>query len=802
MHVTKPLIEMLKKSRIIESDDSDQENIAIESIVLRKNIADSDLDSDHHLLDQKNTSFSSPSSIKLASTHQDTESQPIQLKVQSDLSDSDLNLNKNHTIKQLSLSNNSDSDSLNKPVAQNTEDQDDDSDDDLIIKRNDKKHDLKHDLVDNVSSSDEADLKSHKKIKQPSKKQRLEVEVETRRMLRGILIIDLEPQFKQESRKPVLTLTMADFLTKHGIQVQKPFGDKFGYDSDDSDQDFIPDEQGDDNQVIESLLIDSESVADQDEETPMDVDITNMNVTTTIETVLQIESTTVDIQVESVEETEISALVETQLSASVESQLESVTEESRNERIDIIQTKTQLTLTADIELSPKSLRKRYALKAEDIELVDELEIFNVIRPTAKLSKHEIWTRVLTTADQQFKNERQRQQDAADKAAREAAIEDERRKKVREEREAEREAKRRVKEEAKAEEKAAQALKKAVEKGENMAVKDVLLLDDVDMSEIMLSQLPESSGKGPNEDAWIMKEDVQEEDMWQEDSQDNGDNVWDLGESSDEKDGKVDSSANQSPIEIEKQEESEKQSDNEESSAPQSPTQSSKADIRIYKGKIIDSDDDEKIQPPKILNWVEKVRATEVVPVRNEFIEQEAEEEDDEFKGLGGADGDQHDYMTKADMEMIVETNEVINHDDVIELHNKQVSAENQKEVDKLITDVISGALRKKGFGVKGRKNRENGEFELDDSDDDQEMIARFKNKYAKYNKPAETGTLLERYSENPETKAYAECFLNMTRFDDMTDFITTSVAEPIEVSSVQVTQFKQQAVKSVSVLFL
>jgi hypothetical protein len=77
------------------------------------------------------------------------------------------------------------------------------------------------------------------------------------------------------------------------------------------------------------------------------------------------------------------------------------------------------------------------------------------------------------------------------------------------------------------------------------------------------------------------------------------------------------------------------------------------------------------------------------------------------------------------------------------------------DIDALLNDVTSGALRKKGFGVALRANRYEGAsgkgFELEDSDDDEAMIRRLKTRYAKYHRPTqqedEDKTALEKYGK-------------------------------------------------------
>ncbi|KAJ3227801.1 hypothetical protein HK099_000055 [Clydaea vesicula] len=220
-------------------------------------------------------------------------------------------------------------------------------------------------------------------------------------------------------------------------------------------------------------------------------------------------------------------------------------------------------------------------------------------------------------------------------------------------------------------------------------------------------------------------------------------------------------------------------------------------IKLKKGRILETSDEEDEledfdgRKENKQNFYSFQLPTNAALEKSKFVETEAEEEEDEHKGLGGVDGDEiHDYVDE-DPLLIVKDNEVEtnkNLDKVLRLHQLQLKEQDEREVETIIRDVTSGALRKKGFGVAARANRErsgNG-FELDDSDDDEEMINRIKNKLAKYNKIDKSDKLtnMERYAINPETASFAEHF--SVEFGDMEGYLSncSETSERIEGTQV------------------
>ncbi len=61
--------------------------------------------------------------------------------------------------------------------------------------------------------------------------------------------------------------------------------------------------------------------------------------------------------------------------------------------------------------------------------------------------------------------------------------------------------------------------------------------------------------------------------------------------------------------------------------------------------------------------------------------------------------------------------------------SQQMEEQDKKALDTLLNDVTSGALRKRGFGVKSRAARMNGLLDLDDSDEDEAILERIRNRH-------------------------------------------------------------------------
>ncbi|KAI8803404.1 MRC1-like domain-containing protein [Cladochytrium replicatum] len=107
--------------------------------------------------------------------------------------------------------------------------------------------------------------------------------------------------------------------------------------------------------------------------------------------------------------------------------------------------------------------------------------------------------------------------------------------------------------------------------------------------------------------------------------------------------------------------------------------------------------------------------------RSMFVEQEAHESDDEFKGLGGSDGD---FSSDDDEELVMsgDEEEITDFSAVVELHRAQMQEQDEAEIRELMNDVTSGNLRKRAAH---RESARSGKgFELSDSEEENELLLR------------------------------------------------------------------------------
>ncbi|KAG0328017.1 hypothetical protein BGZ99_006369 [Dissophora globulifera] len=140
-----------------------------------------------------------------------------------------------------------------------------------------------------------------------------------------------------------------------------------------------------------------------------------------------------------------------------------------------------------------------------------------------------------------------------------------------------------------------------------------------------------------------------------------------------------------------------------------------------------------------------------VPVsKNEksaFIEYEAEEEEDEFMGMGGVDYESDNDQDEYDLgDGMVDRNEALHADDVEKvrlLHMKQVQEQDDKDVSDLVHGIAAGNLWK----------RRNGQMEDLDIFDEGDMDGRFQRK-----KKLKVSEKFEKLADNPNTAAFARAF--------------------------------------------
>lgn len=102
-----------------------------------------------------------------------------------------------------------------------------------------------------------------------------------------------------------------------------------------------------------------------------------------------------------------------------------------------------------------------------------------------------------------------------------------------------------------------------------------------------------------------------------------------------------------------------------------------------------------------------------------FVLQEAEEEEDEFQGLGGPDGENSDEDDGKDLEDLIATGKDAietkpeDFEAILRQHRADDAVKDQEELERLLKDVTSGNLRKRRTDLSGRF--------LDDEEEDEDL---------------------------------------------------------------------------------
>ncbi|KAI8899616.1 MRC1-like domain-containing protein [Globomyces pollinis-pini] len=145
---------------------------------------------------------------------------------------------------------------------------------------------------------------------------------------------------------------------------------------------------------------------------------------------------------------------------------------------------------------------------------------------------------------------------------------------------------------------------------------------------------------------------------------------------------------------------------------------------------------------------------------SKFVETEAEVEEDEFMNYGGLDGDDKGE-DRYDAAMVNDANdEDLDLQALMELHHQQLADQDAIDVNALINDVTSGALRKRKAG----RDESGKGLDLYDSDEEGEAILRRIRQQmgfvgSKKRVVDEDQSTLDALASNPMTQAFAECFI-------------------------------------------
>ncbi|PTD03083.1 hypothetical protein FCULG_00009783 [Fusarium culmorum] len=147
----------------------------------------------------------------------------------------------------------------------------------------------------------------------------------------------------------------------------------------------------------------------------------------------------------------------------------------------------------------------------------------------------------------------------------------------------------------------------------------------------------------------------------------------------------------------------------------------------------------------------------------EMVQDQAEESEDEYAGLGGADGEDSDNESVASLKEIIDDADGNNIDKakLAAFYADRERAEDAKQVDKLFKDITTGMLRRKrGAG-----------YDLDDSDDDGEARRKMKRRqFAKMQQALFADERVKKIAENPGNQAFLKTIEDRGSDDEM-DFL-------------------------------
>ncbi|KAJ3290554.1 hypothetical protein HK104_006691 [Borealophlyctis nickersoniae] len=174
--------------------------------------------------------------------------------------------------------------------------------------------------------------------------------------------------------------------------------------------------------------------------------------------------------------------------------------------------------------------------------------------------------------------------------------------------------------------------------------------------------------------------------------------------------------------------------------------------------------------------------------RNIYVDEEAEEEEDEFFGRGGEDGEE-EGLDEDDKDLVV-SDEDVDVSDVINLHIAQEQQADKERVDELMKDVTSGNLRKK----KSHRDGAGKGFDMMDGDDVNQVIlesirARHFRSRSGDDEDDEDMSPLEKYASKPETAAFAKCF---SFVEDKAGFLPSSDEDDIAPLDISVGRSKRR----------
>ncbi|KIV99544.1 uncharacterized protein PV09_08844 [Verruconis gallopava] len=147
-----------------------------------------------------------------------------------------------------------------------------------------------------------------------------------------------------------------------------------------------------------------------------------------------------------------------------------------------------------------------------------------------------------------------------------------------------------------------------------------------------------------------------------------------------------------------------------------------------------------------------------------MIEEQAEESEDEYAGLGGASDDESDNDVDEEVQKMIDEGPVdVNEAELARFFADKDKAEDEKRIDKLYRDITTGALRRKR-GV--------GFDELSDDSDDEaaERRKRKQLEFQKMRKAMMEDENISKIADNPKKLAFLKAIEDREDFDD-TDYL-------------------------------
>ncbi|KAI4199218.1 MAG: hypothetical protein LQ350_004774 [Teloschistes chrysophthalmus] len=147
----------------------------------------------------------------------------------------------------------------------------------------------------------------------------------------------------------------------------------------------------------------------------------------------------------------------------------------------------------------------------------------------------------------------------------------------------------------------------------------------------------------------------------------------------------------------------------------------------------------------------------------EMVEEQAQESEDEYAGLGGASDEESGGEMDEDIQKMIEQGDVdVDEGQLAAFYADKERASDEKAVEKLFKDINNGMLRRK----------RGADFDLSDSEDDDEARRRRKRKeFAKMRKALLENENVGKIAEDPKKMAFLRAIEDREDQDDDLDFL-------------------------------